>query len=114
MSEIDAFLPLPHLPYHVLLVLSEQDAMHGWAIIKRIEEISGGKTCPSSGSLYLAMGRLQERDLLVLRDSPPDEQDGRRRYYGLTSLGRRVLAAESERLAGLVEIARSSGALPDE
>ena len=111
MSDVDTFLPLPHLPYHILLALSGQDTMHGWAVIKRIEEITTGKTCPSSGSLYLAMGRLDERGLIEAVAAPADETDARRRYYRLAPLGARVLAAESERLAGLVDLARASGAL---
>ena len=112
--EIDDFLPLPHLPFHILLAIAGQDAVHGWAVIKRIEKITDGKTCPSTGSLYLAMGRLQERRLLVATDAPPGETDERRRFYRLSSLGRRVLAAETQRLAGLIEIARVSGALGEE
>ena len=105
------FLPLPHLPFHVLLALSEEPAMHGWGVIKRIEAITGGATCPSSGSLYLAMNRLQERGLISRVSSPPEETDPRRRYYALSDVGRRVLSAESRRLAALVSLARASGAM---
>ncbi len=111
---IDAFLPLPHLPFHILLAVAGQDAMHGWAVIKRIEEITDGKTCPSTGSLYLAMGRLQERGLLEVASAPPEETDERRRFYRLSALGRRVLSAETQRLAGLLDVARISGALHGE
>lgn len=105
------FLPLPHLPFNILLALAEEPR-HGWAIIRRIEEISGGKEVPSSGSLYMAMGRLEERGLL--EDAPDQADDGRRRTFRITPLGRRVLAAETERLALLVELSRgwASGADP--
>jgi PadR family transcriptional regulator PadR len=109
--DIDHFLPLPHLPFHILLALSGGDAMHGWAVIKRIEKMTGGKTCPSTGSLYLAMGRLQERGLLEQAPTATTERDQRRKFHCLTTLGKRVLTAESERLAGLIEFARASGAL---
>ena len=111
---IDAFLPLPHLPFHILLAVVGQEAMHGWAVIKRIEEITDGKTCPSTGSLYLAMGRLQERGLLEEASAPPKETDERRRFYRISALGRRVLSAESQRIAGLLDVARASGAFADE
>ena len=110
MPSPDDFLPLPHLPLHILLALAG-DTMHGWAVIKRIEEMTSGATCPSSGSLYLAMGRLEERGLLEEVASPVEDADARRRYYRLTPLGRRVLEAESQRLAGLVEIARAADVL---
>ena len=106
-----SFLPLPHLPFHILLALGTVGTAHGYAIIKRIGEMTEGRTAPSSGSLYLAMVRLDERGLLQEAPKPSSEDDARRRYYRLTPLGRRVLEAESQRLAGLVELARLAHAL---
>ena len=103
-------LPLPHLTYLVLLALA-RDELHGWAIIKRIRELTGGATNPSSGSLYLAMLRLDERGLLEEVPAPAEETDERRRFYRLTALGRKVLEAETTRLAGLVEEAAKQGVL---
>lgn len=103
----EEFLPLPHLPLHILLALADR-TMHGWAVIKRIDEMTEGDTCPSTGSLYLAMGRLAERGLLEEVDAPSDDADARRKYYRLTPLGERVLEAESQRLASLVQVARAS------
>jgi DNA-binding PadR family transcriptional regulator len=107
-----SFLPLPHLSYQVLLALAGGD-LHGWAIIKRIHEIAGERATPSSGSLYLAMVRLEDRGLLKETDAPPSEtsEDARRRYYRLTPLGTAVLRAETHRLAELVAIARRSRVL---
>jgi DNA-binding PadR family transcriptional regulator len=93
-------LPLPHLNYFVLLALADGDA-HGWAVIKRIREMSVGRANPSSGSLYLAMVRMEDAGLIAEAKAPADA-DARRRYYRLTPFGRRVLAAESVRLAELV------------
>jgi DNA-binding PadR family transcriptional regulator len=103
-------LPLPHLTYLVLLALAQGDA-HGWALIKRIRELTAGGTNPSSGSLYLAMVRLEERGLLEERAAPAGGGDERRRYYRLTKFGRKVLEAESARLASLVAIAKRWGVL---
>ena len=111
--EPSSFLPLPHLAFHVLLALS-QGELHGWAIIKRIREITEGVTNPSSGSLYLSIGKLEDRGLLEEAPTRPEkgEDDARRRYYVLSPLGRRVVEAEAGRLAGLVEIARFANVLP--
>ena len=98
------FLPLPNLPYLVMLSIAEQPR-HGWAIIKRIEELSGPRAIPSSGSLYLAIARLEERGLI--EESPaPDKSVDQRRTYRLTSLGRRVVRLETARLAELVGLAK--------
>jgi DNA-binding PadR family transcriptional regulator len=101
-------LPLPNLPLHVLLSLAEGER-HGWAIIKRIEELTAGSQSPSSGSLYLAMTRLEERGLIEEAPAPEAEVDERRRYYRLTLLGKDVLEAEVGRLAELIQVARVAG-----
>jgi len=103
-ADPEAFLPLPHLHLQVMLALAES-ALHGWDIVKRIREASGGREHPSSGSLYLALNRLLEGGLLEEVDAP-EGADERRRYVRHTSLGRRVLSAETERLATLVELSR--------
>lgn len=100
---ISHLLPLPHLSVLVLLALAEGDA-HGWAIIRRIRDIEPDTKTPSSGSLYTAMLRLEEKGLLEETDGPPGgDEDERRRYYRLTPFGRGVLAAETARLERLVE-----------
>jgi DNA-binding PadR family transcriptional regulator len=107
-TDVSTHLPLSHLPLHVLVALAEGDR-HGWAIIKRIEELTQGSSSPSSGSLYLAMTRMEERALIVTVPPPPDETDTRRRFYSITRLGRRVLEAEVGRLHELVELAQAAG-----
>ena len=99
-------LPLPNLHFHILLALGE-GAAHGWAIIKRIRELTEGSANPSSGSLYLAMVRLEESGLIEASAAPRGESDERRRYYRLTTLGRDVARLEARRLAGLVRRARA-------
>lgn len=105
---VNQHLPLPNLPLHVMLALAEEER-HGWAVIKRIEELTSGLQSPSSGSLYLAMTRLEERGLIEEAEAPEAETDERRRYYRLTPLGRDVLATEVRRLSGLVDVARVAG-----
>src|SRR3954466_6702754 len=94
-------LPLPYLAHMVLLALAEGDA-HGWALIKRIRILTSDRANPSSGSLYLAIARLQASGLLEATAAPDDESDSRRRYYRLLPFGMQVLLAETRRLAGLV------------
>jgi DNA-binding PadR family transcriptional regulator len=97
------FLPLPNLPYLVMLSVAEQPR-HGWAIIKRIEELSGPRATPSSGSLYLAIARLEERGLIEESPARAGAVD-QRRMYRLSPLGRRVVRLETTRLAELVGLA---------
>ena len=106
----DRYLPLTHVAYHVLLALAPE-ACHGYGIIKDVEARTGGKLVLEAGTLYAAIKRLKD-DGLLAETTTPDGADARRRYYGLTPLGRQVLRAESERLADLVELARAAHVLP--
>jgi len=102
-----AFLPLPHLAFHVLLALADGDR-HGWSIVRRIEELTEGVWSPSAGSLYLSMVGLEKKGLISEVTAPEDDTDARRRYYTLSGLGRRVLDFELRRLASLVSVAANA------
>jgi DNA-binding PadR family transcriptional regulator len=97
----DDFLPLTHLGFHILLALVDQP-LHGYAIVRAVRAQSQGKVDPGTGSFYSIVRGLSEQTLIEPIDGPAGDQPDRRRYYALTPLGRRVLAAESARLAGLV------------
>lgn len=101
-------IPLSPLDYHVLLVLAEQD-LYGYAIKKAVARESEGAVSPEIGSLYRVLARLLDSGLLAETDAPedaPDAHRGReRRYYALTSAGRRALATESARLRKVLDLA---------
>jgi DNA-binding PadR family transcriptional regulator len=67
----------------------------------------------SAGTLYGAVSRLLDDGLIEeLEERPdPENDDTRRRYYRLSSLGGRVLHAESNRLTELVRSARATKAI---
>src|ERR1022692_1202390 len=105
LPDPDAFLPLKPHWFHVLLSLDHQE-QHGYGIMQEVLERTGGKVRLWPATLYGALKRLMDEDLIEESDArPAPEQDhARRRYYRLTRLGRRVLAAESERLEDLVRV----------
>jgi DNA-binding PadR family transcriptional regulator len=107
MSEPGNHLPLTPAVFHILLALSD-GKKHGYAIMREVELTSEGRMTLGPGTLYGAIKRLLKADLIAESDYKPDPilDDSRRRYYELSDLGRKVLAAESERLANLVEYAR--------
>jgi DNA-binding PadR family transcriptional regulator len=100
----DTFLPLTPLSLAVLLALSDEDR-HGYAILKEIERESEGRIRPGTGTLYAALQRMVDEELLKESGGAEPGEDARRRYYGITSLGREVARAEVRRLARLVELA---------
>lgn len=112
-ERVSDHLPLTHISYNVLVALGE-GPRHGYGLLKRMEEGSGGALSPSTGSLYLALQRMEEEGLI--EESPPPggaAADGRRRYYRLTPLGRAVARAETARVRSVVGTAVRVGLGPE-
>ncbi|MBI4873227.1 MAG: helix-turn-helix transcriptional regulator [Acidobacteria bacterium] len=101
----ESFLPLKPHWFHILLSLADQE-QHGYGIMQEVLERTGGKVRLWPATLYGTLKRLIEKDLIEESGErpAPELDDARRRYYRLTRLGRRVLAAESERLEDLVRV----------
>jgi DNA-binding PadR family transcriptional regulator len=97
---------MTELSLQVLLALGDGPA-HGYAIGKDIEERSAGRIDPTTGSLYQAIKRLTE-DGWIRSVAGPDrrDHDARRKYFALTSAGRREAAAEIRRLEAIVSVGR--------
>lgn len=108
----EELLPLSPAAFHVLLALAEGER-HGYAIIKDVESRTEGRVRMGPGTLYGAVKRMLDEGLIEESDERPDAalDDERRRYYRLTVFGRRVAAAEAERLSGLVAAARARNLL---
>lgn len=102
------FLPLTPAIAHILLALADQDR-HGYAIMQEVERLTDGAARMGPGTLYGTIKRMIAAGLLEETDQRPDPDldDERRRYYRATALGSAVLAAETERMAGLVSAARA-------
>ena len=104
----DTFLPLTPVAFEILLALADGER-HGYSILQEVESRSGGAVALHAGTLYRALARLLESDLIEeLNESPdPSSADERRRYYRLTSRGLAVASAEASRLEGQVAAARA-------
>ena len=107
-SSIDQFLPLSAPMLHTLLALADGEK-HGYAILKEVARRTDGKVRLRAGTLYALIRRAASDGLIVEGDERPDPalDDERRRYYRLTSFGRRVAAAEIGRLQSLIATARA-------
>ncbi|WP_046175830.1 PadR family transcriptional regulator [Domibacillus indicus] len=91
------FLPLSQATYYILLAL--QKCRHGYAIMQDVEKISKGNVALGPGTLYGALSKLQKQG--VIEQAEADEED-RRKYYILTSLGEEIVKQEYNRLLSLV------------
>jgi DNA-binding PadR family transcriptional regulator len=98
---------LPAHWFQILLALADRD-LHGLAITKDVFERTDGGMNLWPGMLYGALKKLVDAGLVVETSAPEDfsAAGGRPRFYRITALGRRVSAAEAERLARYVQVAR--------
>jgi DNA-binding PadR family transcriptional regulator len=113
--EIDpeSLLPLHTATFHILVALADRER-HGYSILQDVAARTDGKVRLSAATLYSSIRRMLEQGLVVeLAESPdPENQDERRRYYGLTEFGRQVAMAEARRLTEMLSHARSTGLIP--
>ena len=100
-------LPLTNSMFHILLALVDEE-QHGYAIMRDVEESTDGSVRLGPGTLYRAVQSLLDKGVIEESARTPNEhEDQRRRYYRLTPFGRRVLAAETQRMAAAVARARA-------
>ncbi len=89
--------PMREPTYFVLASLLD-GPLHGYAIIKRAEQMSGGRVRLATGTLYTALDRLTSEGYVRLVSE--EIVAGRiRRSYGLTDDGAAALRAEAQRMA---------------
>ena len=69
---------------------------HGYGVLLRIEQITGGALLVEQGALYPALYRLERQGLLQTEWGTSDN-NRKAKFYALTSAGRRRLKAETER-----------------
>jgi DNA-binding PadR family transcriptional regulator len=100
--------PLPSAAFQILLALAGED-LHGYGIMRQVAEQTDGHMRLGPGTLYSSIQTLLEAKLIEEVDSREGAKLGseRRRYYRLTSAGRKLARCEAERLADLLRVARS-------
>lgn len=105
--------PLPAAAFQILLSLAEGD-LHGYAIMRQVEEQTGSKVRLGPGTLYSSIqALLEERLIEEVQTAPADPgvasnaPKDRRRLYRLTSAGKTIARNEAERLAGILRVARA-------
>ena len=100
--------PLPTAAFHILLSLVGED-LHGYGIMRSVAEQTEGRMRLGPGTLYSSVRALLEEELIEEVDHPHDSSlsHNRRRYYRLTSAGRKLVRSEALRLADLLRVARS-------
>ena len=106
--------PLPAAAFHILVSLADED-LHGYEIMRRVEEQTGGKTRLGPGTLYSSIQVLLDAGFISeVSNAEETTSSERRRYYRLTATGRKACRTEAERLADLLRVARAKKILRGE
>lgn len=100
MSDDRLDLPQGTLDLLILKTLS-LGPMHGWAISERLRQVSRAALQVPQGSIYPALHRLERRGWIAAEWGPSDN-NRKAKYYELTKLGRKQLAAEADQWARLI------------
>lgn len=107
-ERLEAILPLSPVILHTLVALAEGPA-HGYAVAQEVEQMTGGRVRMGPGTLYGALQRMRDDDLIEETDNPGEEgaHADRRRYYRLSPLGREALRVETAWLTRTLNLARA-------
>ena len=95
-------LPLTVPVFQILLSLVDRE-LHGYALIKDIDERTEGEVSLTASTLYGAVARMLDAGLI---DECPTDHEDRRRSYRITRAGRTLVRREAERLARAANWAR--------
>jgi DNA-binding PadR family transcriptional regulator len=107
--------PLPAAAFQILMSLVDDD-LHGYEIMRRVEEQTDGRSRIGPGTLYSSIQALLDAGFIaeVASRRDADVNDERRRYYRVTAAGRKAARDEAERLANLLRVARAKNILRGE
>lgn len=96
-----AIQPLSESTYLVLLALAKE-SLHGYGIIKKIEEYSGGDIVLAPGTLYGVLTNLQKQKLIELVAA--EKESRQKKIYRLTDEGQKSFLQEYERIKTMLTI----------
>ena len=91
--------PMTEAMYYILLALLKPG--HGYGMMQRIKELSGGRLVMGPGTLYGVLSRMNREGWIVLTG-----EEGRRKTYAITEAGKNALLAEYGRIKRLAEDGR--------
>jgi DNA-binding PadR family transcriptional regulator len=90
-ENLKKYLPLTEATYYIMLSLVEP--LHGYGVMQKVKEISEETVKVGPGTLYGVFSTLEKENLII-----KVKEEGRRKCYGLTPKGQRVLIAQIKRL----------------
>jgi DNA-binding PadR family transcriptional regulator len=96
--ERDKHLPLTETVYYILLAIVEP--AHGYLIMQKVEELSGGQVRMAAGTMYGAIENLVKLKFI----QPVASEDSRRKVYAITNRGLEILRLDLERMKHMIDV----------
>ena len=90
------YVPMTETGFYILLCLQRE--RHGYGIVQQVETLTQGEIRIAPGTLYGSLSKM-ERDGLIRFV----REEGKRKIYAITDLGRQVLALEMKRIERLYQ-----------
>ena len=88
------YVPMTETGFYILLCLREE--MHGYGIVQRVEELTGGQVRLSPGTMYGSLSKMEKDGLIQFV-----REEDKRKIYHITDLGSEVLKLEMNRIGRL-------------
>lgn len=90
------YVPMTETGFYILLCLQKE--MHGYGIVQKVSEMTGGEILLSPGTMYGSLGKMEKDGLIQFV-----REEDKRKTYVITQLGREVLELESKRIRRLYQ-----------
>lgn len=95
--------PLSESTYLVLLALY-REPLHGYGIIKSLENSSEGDFLISPGTLYGVLNNLEKQKMIEAVNQ--ESASRKKKTYGITEQGKQTVLAESDRFLRMIQMTR--------
>lgn len=90
------YVPMTETGFYILLCMQEES--HGYGIVQKVSELTGGEILLSPGTMYGSLGKMEKDGLIRFV-----REEDKRKLYHITELGREVLQLEIRRIKRLYE-----------
>ncbi len=88
------YVPMTETAFYILLCLKNEN--HGYGIVQKVREITGGQVNLSPGTMYGSLSKMEKDGLIEFV-----REEDKRKMYKITPLGREVLKLETARIERL-------------
>ena len=95
------FIPMSETMLYILLSLKQE--LHGYAIMQSVKELTQGRIILGAGTVYSSLGKLEGDGLIE-----GIREEGRRKIYTITPIGREILHEEVVRITELYNNVKES------